>query len=389
MSPILQVFNKELREILRDKRVRNAATIMPLFIVALILSLFGFLGKIASKDSTHKVHVVATSSPLLAELRKAKNLEFVVVPSEAAGLRLIQDGKARLLAEFPAKTEGRASVVLRFDPKEDSAQIAKATFEAAFAPQMAVAVATKLAQVGLKPEDIAPIDFQERPVRVGEDTGASSILVNLLPYLLVLFTFTGGVALAADLVAGEKERSTLETLLIAPVHRTEIVLGKFLALTTVCIASATSGLIGFVVAASLKLGGDLLFKSGLGLTPLGAAETFLVLLPLAAAFSGLLIAVSTYARNTREAQTYLSLLNLVVLMPAMFSQVLGFTDLGSATWLPFVPVLGAAAGIRTVLLGKAPLLPVLGPVAVGPVLPVVTLTIAVRLFHREAVLLRV
>ena len=389
MSPTLQVFTKELREIVRDKRVRNAATIIPLFIVALMMSLFGFLGKVMSKDATRKVHVVASKSPLLAEVRKSKNLEIVEVPSETAGLQLIRDGKARLLAEFPPTKAGKEIVVLRFDPKEDAAQIAKATFETAFAPQMALHEATVLAKAGIKPEDLSDIDFQERPVQVGEGTSASGILVELLPYLLVLFTFTGGVALASDLVAGEKERSTLETLLIAPVRRTEIVLGKFLALTSVCLVAAASGLLGFVVAAVLKLGGDLMFKSGLGLTPLGAIETFLVLLPLAAAFSGLLVVVSTYARNTREAQTYLSLVNLVVLMPAVFSQVIGFTDLGSAPWLPFVPILGAAAGLRTVLLGKATLLSVLGPMSVGVLLAAVTLTLAIRMFGREGVLLRV
>ena len=139
----------------------------------------------------------------------------------------------------------------------------------------------------------------------------------------------------------------------------------------------------------MKLGGDLVFKSGLGLTPLGALETFLILLPLAAGFSGTLIAVSTYARNTREAQTYLSILNLVVLIPAVFSQLIGFTDLGSAVWLPFVPILGAASGIRSILLGKATVLSVLGPFAVGALLAGLALWAAVRLFQREAVLLRV
>ena len=389
MSPILQVFRKELREILRDKRVRNAATIMPLFIVALMMALFGFLGGIMGKDATRKVHVVRSSSPLLADLRKAKNLEIVEVPTEAEGLALIRDGKARLLAEFPPPKGGKDMVVLRFDPKEDSAQIAKATLMTDFAPQMALAVAAKLAAAGLTQDDLTPIGFRDEPVQVGDKTNASGILVNLLPYLLVLFTFTGGVALASDLVAGEKERSTLETLLITPVGRTEIVLGKFLALTAVCLASAASGLVGFILAAGLRLGGDLMFKSGLGLTPLGAVETFLVLLPLAAAFAGVLIAVSTFSRNTREAQTYLGLVNLVVMIPAVFSQIIGLTDLASAPWLPFVPILGAAAGIRTVLLGKATLLSVLGPVSVGIVLAALALGLAVRLFHREAVLLRV
>ena len=389
MSPILHVCGKEMREILRDKRVRNAATLLPLFIVALMMSLFGFLGSIAGKDAVRKVHIVRTSSPLLAELRKAKGLQIVEVPSEETGVRLVQEGKARLLAVFGTPVDGRTPIALRFDPKEDIAQITRASFLAALEPQVQAYRAATLARGGLKAADLTPFAVSERPVQVGESGGAGGLLVGLLPYLLVLFTFTGGVALASDLVAGEKERSTLETLLIAPIGRTEIVLGKFLALSAVCVAAAASGLLGFVLAATLKLGGDLVFKSGLGITPLGAVEIFLILVPLAATFAGVLIAVSTYARNTREAQTYLGLLNLVVMIPAVFSQIIGLTEIGSAVWLPFVPILGAAAGIRAVLLGKATLLAVLGPLGVGVLLAGLALFAAVRLFGRESVLLRV
>lgn len=390
MSPILQVFNKELREIIRDKRVRNAATIMPLFVVALMMTLFGFIGTIANKDAKRKVHVVANSSPLMAQLRKAKNLEIVDVPTEAAGVKLIQDGKARLLAVLGSPNNGQDHVLLRFDPKEDGAQIAKAAFEGAFQGEIQERVTKTLATVGLTPDKLSPIAFDEKPVQVGEGNGASGILVGILPYLIVLFTFTGGVALAADLVAGEKERSTLETLLITPVGRTEIVLGKFLALTTVCVSAAVSGLLGFVLSAALKSGSsDIVFKTGLGLSALGALEVFLIILPLAATFAGVLIAVSSYARNSREAQTYLGIMNLIVMVPAVFSQLIGLTEIGSAVWLPFVPILGAAAGIRAILLGKASALAILGPTGIGIVLAGLALFTAIRLFHRESVLLRI
>ncbi len=390
MNPILHIFSKELREIIRDKRVRNAATIMPLFIVALMMTLFGFIGSIANKDAKRKVHVVATSSPLMAQLRKAKNLEIVEVPTEAAGVKLIQDGKARLLAVLGSPKNGQDHVLLRFDPKEDGAQIAKAAFEGAFQGEIQERVTKTLTTVGLSLEKLSPIAFDEKPVQVGEGNGASGILVGILPYLIVLFTFTGGVALAADLVAGEKERSTLETLLITPVGRTEIVLGKFLALTTVCVAAAVSGLLGFVLSAALKSGSsDIVFKTGLGLTAVGALEVFLIILPLAATFAGVLIAVSSYARNSREAQTYLGIMNLIVMVPAVFSQLIGLTEIGSAVWLPFVPILGAAAGIRAILLGKASALAILGPTGIGIVLAGLALFTAIRLFHRESVLLRI
>lgn len=390
MNPILHVFSKELREVVRDKRVRTAATIMPLFVVALLMSLFGIIGNVASKDNKRKIHVVATHNPLADELRKAKNIEVVEVPTEAEGVKLIKDGKARLLAIFEPATNGIDHVALRFDPKEEGAQLSKGALIQALAPALTARIATVVTAAGLKPEQLQPITFDDKPVQVGEGKGASGLIVSLVPYLLVLFTFTGGMALASDLVAGEKERSTLETLLIAPVRRTHIVLGKFLALSVVCIVGSISGLLGFVVKMLLTgSGGDKMFSGGLGLTAVGGLEVFLILLPLAATFAGLLIAVSTYARNTREAQTYLGLLNLVVIVPAVFSQVIGLTEIGNAVWLPFVPILGAAAGVRSILLGKATLMTIIGPVTVGIVLASLALMVAIRLFHREKVLLRV
>ena len=331
-----------------------------------------------------------TTNPLLAELRKAKNLDLVEVPTEEAGVGLIREGKARVLAVFQPPKDGADRIVLRFDPKEDGAQIAKAVFESDFKEHIDRRVAAVTGAAGIRPEQLTPIAFEDKPVQVGDSGGASGILVGILPYLLVLFTFTGGVAVASDLVAGEKERSTLETLLIAPVKRTEIVMGKFLALAVVCVVAAISGLLGFILSASVKTpASEVMFKTGLGITPVGTVQIFLILLPLAATFSGVLIAVSSYARNSREAQTYLGLLNLVVLIPAMFSQIIGLTEYGSAVWVPFVPILGAAAGIRLVLLGKATALGVLGPFAVGAVLAGLALWAAIRLFQRESVLLRV
>jgi sodium transport system permease protein len=388
MNPILQVFSKEMREIVRDKRVRTAATVMPIFLVALMMSLFGFIGKVVGGDAKRKVYVVASGNPLASELKKAKNLQIVEVPTEDAGVKLIQKGDARLLAVFAPPAGGIDHIRLRFDPKEDGAQLAKAAFVGALQPELQRRVTKLLRTVSIQPDQLQSITFDEKPVQVGEGKGSSGLIVSLLPYLLVLFTFTGGVALAADLVAGEKERSTLETLLIAPVGRTQIVLGKFFALAIVCIAGALSGLLGFALSALIP-GTDFVFKSGLGLTLGGAGLVVLVLLPLAATFSGVFIALSTFARNTREAQTYLGVLNLLVIIPAVFSQLIGMTEIGNAVWLPFVPILGAAAGVRAILLGKATALSILGPLGVGILLAGLALYAAVRLFHRESVLLRV
>jgi sodium transport system permease protein len=198
------------------------------------------------------------------------------------------------------------------------------------------------------------------------------------------------MSIASDLVAGEKEKNTLETLLISPARRTLIVLGKFLALATICLLSAMSSLIGLALVAKLHLPGtEEIMKNGLGVSPMAFLITLIVLLPLVSLFASILIAISSCARNPREAQTYLSLCSFVVIMPAMFSQFLGLTDASKELWINAIPILNTANSIRTALLGKADAVAVAITVAVSLALALVALRITVHLFNREEVLVRV
>ncbi|RYG41986.1 hypothetical protein EON79_19795, partial [bacterium] len=184
-----------------------------------------------------------------------------------------------------------------------------------------------------------------------------------------------------------KEKATLETLLISPVGRTQIVLGKLLALGTVCFLSSFSSLIGLALFALIKPAGSAkLFAGGLGVTPMAALVTVIVVLPLVGFFASLLITLSTIAKSTREAQTYLGLASFVVVMPAMFSQFLGLTEYANAKWVNLVPVLGTASNIRLALIGKTEAVSVLLCVISSLVLAAIMMTVTVRLFRREAVL---
>src|SRR5688572_33407948 len=107
------------------------------------------------------------------------------------------------------------------------------------------------------------------------------MVVSLLPYMIILWAFYGGMGIVGDLVAGEKEKNTLETLLIAPVRRTQIVLGKFYALSVVCLLSSVSSIIGLALYAAMRPPGSAeLLKGGLGLNPATIGIVLLVLLPM-------------------------------------------------------------------------------------------------------------
>lgn len=152
---------------------------------------------------------------------------------------------------------------------------------------------------------------------------SANVWAKMFPALLVIMTLTGAFYPAVDLCAGEKERGTMETLLICPATRTEIVLGKFL---TVFVFSATTALlnlasVGFTgkYMASLAVGGA---ASKLGDLALPSATSLVwvivILMPLATLFSALCLAMATFAKSSKEGQYYLTPLLMVTLGLTMF-----------------------------------------------------------------------
>jgi sodium transport system permease protein len=233
------------------------------------------------------------------------------------------------------------------------------------------------------------VSLEEQKIQVGS-SDTSEFLVGFLPYLIVVYAFYGGFGSGSDSVAGEKEKMTLETLLIAPVGRSQIAFGKFIAIAVICFLSSFSALMGVVVAGMSGLPMyTKLFPNGLGVNGAQFGTMLLVLVPTVAFFASMLLAVSAFAKNTRESQSYLAMISLVVLMPAIFGQFIGFTDLASNWWIRLIPVLNTSVSLREILQGKTDPTGVGITIAVGAVLAFIGIRIAVHLFKREEVLTRV
>jgi sodium transport system permease protein len=388
MSPAKIIFMKELREMLRDKRVRSGAFVTPVILVFSILLLFGFIIDTLGRPENMKLSIIG-SGPLVEQL-KAEKVNVTVVPSVAAAEAMIRKGDARLVLEMPSESpQPGKQVIVRayFDDKDEKARIQIAQTRAIFEKVSQQVLLNTLEAQGLPKEAAEPIKYEEKPIKVGAEQSASDFVIKLLPYLIVIYAFYGGMGSVGDLVAGEKEKKTLETLLITPVSRKDIAVGKFLALATLCLASSLSAFAGLMLAGVIKLKMfEKLFPQGVGITPISFLLVIVVLLPAVVLFASLMLAISTKAKNLREAQTQLTLASLVVLMPAMFSQFIGLTDFANAMWVNGVPVLNTANGIRNVLLGKPEVLPIAIGFAVNGVLGAIALAMAIRLFKQEAVL---
>lgn len=237
---------------------------------------------------------------------------------------------------------------------------------------------------GVPTELLEPFTVKASDIAVVRGKQGAALWAKVLPILLIIWAATGAFYPAIDSCAGEKERGTLETLLVSPAQRGEIVLGKLLAVTLFSALTAVTNV------ASMMLSGWLFLEKlpQFGPPPVSLAPWLLVaVLPVAVMFAAVSLALSTLARSSREAQYYLMPVILIT-MPLVLLPTAPGVDLSLGTSL--IPVTGLVLVLKSLLAGQlGELWWYLLPAAmVTLVLCALAIHIAVRQFESEAVLFR-
>jgi len=391
-----------MREALRDRRTLFVTLVLPIILWPTLMIGLGAAGARQIGKLQESVQKVVLAGAVPAELRDAvkstKGLAIIDAdrPDEALRAGRVQlvlraeEGFEKALADG-----GTGTLRLLFDSASEASGEARRKAAETVNGWAKEQVARRLESRGIPAEYISPVkvlasaqDDVATPARRG-----ASVFGRMLSFMLVLMVISGCFSQAVDGVAGEKERGTMETLLVSPASRMEIVLGKFLAVFAVTLATALGNIVSMAFTFG-SLSGMIAtrmptdFHLGLGT----AAVILALLLPLAALFSALALALSTLARSTKEANTYLAPL-MVVTMPLAMVSLLPNVELTGG--LASVPVSGAVLLFRDLmlaqgepeLLGKA--LPFI-PVVLGTSLLAAALALrwAVWMFGREEVLFR-
>lgn len=247
---------------------------------------------------------------------------------------------------------------------------------------------TRFARLGLPFDFDSPLVVREpRDDEPGDKASLEELrerLSRFLPFMMVMWALAGALHPAIDVCAGEKERGTLETLLIAPVHRSEVVSGKFLAVFSFASGAAIWNLAWM---GALSLFGSWYFQANF-VRPAGLLWCALFALPLAALFSALSIALGMFARSSKEGQYYLVPLFLATL-PLLLYTALPQAELSWATSV--VPVTGVCLLLQKLLAtpATAGVLIYLIPIAASLAICIAAAGAwAVHQFSTEAVLFR-
>jgi len=370
------VFRKELREILRDRRTMIAiglaalATPTVLYVISQVT--------VRSATQTYTVGYKGEMPVGLDILFNATSLklEQVADPAEAA--------KAQVDVGLVFTPQG---VDEYYDPTRQSAQIADIRIQTVVSRYDAAKIAATLQERGVDPSVLNPLPMTQHPLTSPEQAAQNAFLSFFLPYMLITMTLTGGLSAALDTSAGERERKTLESLLLTPAPRSQVLVGKILAVSVVGLAGAMVAIISMLVALSQIKFGAQGQPTHIVLTPLAAGVMVWLAVLLAGAFASITITLGTLARNFRQGQAYATPLYFVTIFPA--SLVLFIPDFNPSLGYYLIPILNAVLVLRDAIVHNS-----VAPSA----LAVTSLSLlvtgaacfyaALRLFTREALLVR-
>lgn len=359
MSHFTTIFRKEFTDTIRDRRTLFVMVIFPLLLVPLLLMVVTKVQTSSMKKAQEKVIRVGL-------ITNGNALDFAKDLAQSPGFRIIEgidadsadafisrdslDAVFVVAGNFDAEVSlMRAGTIrLHYKSSEDY-DIVKRRLASVVTRFEKSLMAARFKKLNLDESIVDAVRLEEHDVASSRERFGKAV-GGMVPYFFVIFCFLGSMYPAIDLAAGEKERGTMETLLTAPVSRFQILLGKFAVVVLVGLLSAVVSLLGISVAVQrVKEIPPELMQLIMGLLD---AQTIilvlLLLLPLTMFFASVLLSLSIFAKSYKEAQSMISPLTIVIILPVLVGIMPG-VELDPVTAM--IPVLNVSLATKEIIAG--------------------------------------
>jgi sodium transport system permease protein len=382
---------KELRETLRDRRTLINSLLIgpvltPLFFL-LVIKLALARSVESEQEATPVAIANAGAAPSLVQELRESGLDIRLREGGDAEIRRwIADEDGLVVLRIPESfgtrfTAGKpAAVLLYADGSDSRAQRRAQRVQAAVAAYSAVIGGLRLQSRGISPGIVHAVVVDD--VDVSTPTARATLVLGMLSYVIVFATLLGGMHLAIDATAGERERGSLEPLLTVPAVREHLIYGKIAAAAVMMVVALA--LVSVSIAAALRLVPLEQFGMSSNFGPAVALRAFLAVVPFAAVSAALLTVVASFTRTYKEAQTWLGIVMLVPTVPIAIAAMLSVQP---SAPLMLVPSLSQHLAIQALMRGE-PLPAAWTLISAGSTLALglVLAWVAGRLYRREAIL---
>ncbi len=405
MKHVLNIIKKELDKVFKNPRLFITTFILP---GVLIFAIYGTMGNLANSEiekavnNTSNIYVVDVST----SFKETIDMYNATYPEDSenalnANFTYYESNNITKEELDEALNEGTCNAYIIFEKDFDEVLNNRLKDQSAPLPGVQIYMLSTSTMSAVASEKVNALLNVLRDIKITETYGDITIINNmtfdiadeatqsnytlamLLPMLLITFIFAGGLSIGTDAIAGEKERGTIATLLMTPINKNEIVIGKLIAAIIMTIISALSSFIG--VACSLPMSQEIFGSANLTLLSFSTMiSLFGLILSTALIAITIFMIASTIAKNIKEATTFAMpfyMIGMILSLSTMFMEKFP-TDIG--TYL--IPIYNLSLGIKGTLIGEIStinLLIVIGSNLVYFILGIILMT---KLFKNEKIM---
>ncbi|MCK5466706.1 ABC transporter permease [Candidatus Parcubacteria bacterium] len=406
---ILTIFKKELKDTIRDRRTLMAMVVMPMLLMPVMtIGMFKFMEYQMEKqgEKVVKISIIEKGeAPALIEMiENQEKIEIVETDGEIKDA--VTNGDLDLGIIIPENFQENIdnqevvgiAIIKKSTNLDSESALARVSFLVAnFNDQI---LQERFANQEINPKVLSKVIIIPEDVATEKETGGF-LLGLIIPLFIVMWAITGGQYTAIDVSAGEKERKTLESLLLTPVKRMDIVFGKFLTVSTVALTSVIVAIGSFYVALIYSGGFGSMMQDGQSSGAEGIVESaainfsiepqavlllLVVSIFLVLMFSAIILSIAIFAKSFKEAQSYIGPSYLVVILPVVLvNSMPGFEP---TFWFFAIPAVNATLLFKEVLMGVYNSGHILLTLSSLIIYSVIAIFIATKIYSKEGVLFR-
>ena len=382
-----------MQDILRDRRTLFATVIIPILLIPLMTFGIPLLFSSTEQQIVEQTQYIAiinyeSSEEFTKLIDGSRSLRVVAIDKPideairngtiAAGIEIPKDFDNRIL------NEQDVNITIYYDASSRTSNVAYSKIMQFLSMYSKNTVDERLANREIDPQILSPIQVYASDVAT-EDEVSGYLLSLILPPLLSIIVATGGMNAAIDLTVGEKERHTLEALLVTSTNRRDLITGKFLAVFSTTLVSiafimiSLSGSVGYLSTLAVQ-------QMPIFLTLQTSIIVFVILSLMAIMIASLGMALASFAKSFKEANNYLTPMLFLIVILSFGSYGLSIEDVGLIPFL--VPILNVTLVIQEVLVNNLNILHLVLTVTSTLVISIILISIASWIFHKESLLFR-
>lgn len=354
MNGMNQIFKKEMARVFKDKKMVFSVFLLPVLIMVLIMSIVnGMVDNMMKDIEKHNPIVYVQNEPQsFQEFLKMGKFKYEIKEIQrekdrSKAEKEILEGEADLIIEFPENLDEQLAaykegdkipqIKTYYNPSED--------FSSAAYEEISVGVLENYRQTllsmrvgNLENIMVFTVNSDNEDMIIQDDEKAGGkVLGMMLPYFITILLFAGALGIGGDMIAGEKERGTMASLLVSPVKRSSIALGKVTALM------AISGLSSLVYVAVMAICAPMMMDSMMGgggngldlyLNPQQLLLMGVLLIAIAFFYSSIIALLSVFAKSTKEANSYVMPVYMVVIIVGLLTMFQSGTPETVKYWIP-------------------------------------------------------